>query len=79
VKGDATFDVVEAVVEIADGHSVPPAQVALAWLLAQPTVTAPIVGARTVEQVTGIAGAMRLRLTADEVKRLNKLTTPTHA
>src|SRR5262249_61439484 len=38
------FDVVDAVAEVAAGRGVPPAQVALAWLLRRPGVTAPIVG-----------------------------------
>src|SRR5438477_11595728 len=42
-----------------------PADVALAWLLRNPAVTAPIIGPRTVEQLTGSLGALELRLTGD--------------
>lgn len=46
------------------------AQVALAWLMAQPGITAPIASATTVEQVEDLLGAMRLELTDDQVVRL---------
>ena len=50
------FDVVDAVVEVAGARGVPPAQVALAWLLAKPGVTAPIVGVDQEEAPEGRAG-----------------------
>jgi aryl-alcohol dehydrogenase-like predicted oxidoreductase len=46
------------------------AQVALAWLAAQPTVTAPIASATSVEQVEELVGAMTLELSADQLARL---------
>ena len=45
------FDVVERVAEVAAERGVPPAQVALAWLLHKPGVTAPIVGATRLERL----------------------------
>ena len=50
------FDVVDAVAEVAAARGVPPAQVALAWLLAKPGVTAPIVGRHQEEAPEGRAG-----------------------
>jgi aryl-alcohol dehydrogenase-like predicted oxidoreductase len=50
-----------------------PADVALAWLLAQPAVTAPIVGPRTVEQFTGSLRAPEIRLEADVLTRLDRI------
>jgi aryl-alcohol dehydrogenase-like predicted oxidoreductase len=50
-----------------------PAQVALAWLLANPVVTAPIVGPRTEEQFTGCLGALDVSLDADALSALNTL------
>lgn len=47
-------------------------QVALAWLLSQPVITAPIVGANTVEQLEDILGAIGFRLSPDEMARLNE-------
>jgi aryl-alcohol dehydrogenase-like predicted oxidoreductase len=53
------------------GHG--PGEVALAWLLHQDGVTAPIVGPRTVEQLTGVLGVPQLRLDDDTLGRLDEL------
>jgi aryl-alcohol dehydrogenase-like predicted oxidoreductase len=50
-----------------------PADVALAWLLAQPAVTAPIIGPRTVEQFTGSLRAPEIRLEPDVLTRLDRI------
>ena len=64
------FDVVDAVSEVAADRGVPPAQVALAWLLAQPGVTAPIVGATKPGHMEDALAAEALELTDEELKRL---------
>jgi aryl-alcohol dehydrogenase-like predicted oxidoreductase len=46
------FDIIDALVEIADGHKVSAAQIALAYLLGRPAVSSVIIGARTEEQLT---------------------------
>jgi len=51
----------------------PPAEVALAWLLANPVVTAPIIGPRIIEQLEGAMRALDLRLGAGEMKRLDEI------
>ncbi len=51
----------------------PPADVALAWLLANPVVTAPIIGPRTQEQLSGSLRARAIQLTPDELKRLDEI------
>ena len=56
------------------GHD--PADVGLAWLLAQPAVTAPIVGASSPSQLVEALSAVELRLTADEVARLDDVSRP---
>lgn len=56
--------------EISAGHGVPVPAVALAWLAAQPTVTAPIASARTPEQLAALLPVLDLELTADEVRLL---------
>jgi aryl-alcohol dehydrogenase-like predicted oxidoreductase len=56
---------------IAADHGATPAQVALAWLLANPLVTAPIVGANTVEQLEELLPAVELALTSAERERLD--------
>lgn len=56
------------------GH--PPAAVALAWLLANPIVTAPIVGPRTIDQFTGSLRALEVTLTPETMKRLDEIWPP---
>jgi aryl-alcohol dehydrogenase-like predicted oxidoreductase len=70
------YDVVDALVEIADGHGVSAAQVALAWLRDRPGVTSVIVGARTDEQLADNLGAADLVLAEEEVARLEELSRP---
>ncbi|HZD74660.1 MAG TPA: aldo/keto reductase [Actinomycetota bacterium] len=67
---DTDFDVVDAVREVAAERGVPPARVALAWLLSRPAVTAPIVGATKLAHLDDAVAALELHLTADEVARL---------
>ncbi|KOV75083.1 MULTISPECIES: aldo/keto reductase [Streptomyces] len=64
--------VLAALDEIAAAHEAPVATVALAWLAAQPTVTAPIASARTVEQLPALLGVAELNLTEAEVARLTE-------
>jgi aryl-alcohol dehydrogenase-like predicted oxidoreductase len=73
---DALYDVVDALVAIADGHGVSAAQVALAWLRDRAGVTSVIVGARTDEQLADNLGAADLALAGDEVARLEELSRP---
>ena len=68
----ADFDVVDAVAEVAAERGVPRAQVALAWLLHRPGVTAPIVGATRTGHVEDALAAMKLELTGDEMRRLQE-------
>jgi aryl-alcohol dehydrogenase-like predicted oxidoreductase len=60
--------------EIAAGHGVPVAAVALAWLAAQPTVVAPIASARTPEQLADLLPVLELTLTDDEVRLLSHVS-----
>ena len=64
------FDVLEAAVAVAKERGVKPAQVALAWVLSRPGVAAPIVGATRLEHLDDAATAVDLRLTDEEVARL---------
>jgi aryl-alcohol dehydrogenase-like predicted oxidoreductase len=63
--------VLAAIDEVAVAHRATPAQVALAWLIAKPTITAPIASATSAAQVREIAQATRLALSADEVAKLD--------
>ncbi|MEV5738089.1 aldo/keto reductase [Streptomyces sp. NPDC052292] len=64
--------VLTALDEIAAAHDAPVATVALAWLAAQPTVTAPIASARTVEQLPALLGVAELRLSQQDLDRLTQ-------
>ncbi|MFF5534315.1 aldo/keto reductase [Streptomyces cinerochromogenes] len=64
--------VLAALDEVAAAHEAPVATVALAWLAAQPTVTAPIASARTVEQLPALLGVAELKLTEAEVAKLTE-------
>jgi aryl-alcohol dehydrogenase-like predicted oxidoreductase len=70
------FDVVDAVSEVAAERGVPPAQVALAWLLQRPGVTAPIVGATKRAHIEDALAAEKLELTTDETSRLEERYRP---
>jgi 1-deoxyxylulose-5-phosphate synthase len=61
------FDVVDAVGSVASARGVPPAQVALAWLLHRPGVTAPIVGATKLGHMTDALAAAELTLSPEEI------------
>lgn len=68
--------VVERVLEIAGEREVPAARVALAWLLANPTVTAPIVGATSARHIEDAVAAVDLALTEEESARLAEPYVP---
>ncbi len=70
------FDVVDRLRDVAAERNVPSAQVALAWLLGRPGITAPIVGATRVEHVEDALAAETLTLTDDEVTRLEEPYVP---
>ena len=72
----ADFDVVDRLAEVAAARGAPPAQVALAWLLSRPGVTAPIVGATRLRHVGDALAAANLTLTDEEVSRLNEPYRP---
>ncbi|HQR33436.1 MAG TPA: aldo/keto reductase [Blastocatellia bacterium] len=64
------LNIAEKLKEIAARHNRTAGEAALAWVLANPTVTGAIVGVRNAEQVSGIIGAMEFRLNPDEVAEL---------
>lgn len=70
------YAVVDRVVEVAKRRGVMPAQVALAWILQKPGVTAPIIGASKMEQLEQSLAAMDIKLDADEVKLLEEPYRP---
>jgi 1-deoxyxylulose-5-phosphate synthase len=70
------FDVVDRLAEVAAARGVPPAQVALAWLLSRPAVTAPIVGATKLGHIGDALAAVELTLSEEEVRRLEEPYLP---
>ena len=50
-----------------------PADVALAWLLANPVVTAPIIGPRTMEQLTDSLRVLEIKFSQEQLERLNEI------
>jgi len=70
------FPVVDRAVDVARKRGVPAAQVALAWLLHQPGVTAPIVGATKLEHLDDALAAEQLSLGTDEIARLEEPYVP---
>ncbi len=67
---DADREVVDAMQEVASARGIPMAQVALAWLMGRPGVSAPIVGASKSAQLDDAVAAVELELTDDEVAAL---------
>jgi aryl-alcohol dehydrogenase-like predicted oxidoreductase len=72
----ADFDVVDRCREVAAERGVPSAQLALAWLLHKPGVTAPIVGATKLGHLQDALAAEDLALTDDEMRRLEEPYVP---
>ena len=71
-----TWEVIGAVQDIAEARGATMAQVALAWVAAQPAVTSVILGARTAEQLADNLGATGLELSRDEIATLSAVSKP---
>ncbi len=68
--GDADRKVVEAVAAVAAARGIPRAQVALAWVLAKPVITAPIVGATKMQHLDDAVAALSVKLAPEEIAAL---------
>ena len=73
---DEDFDVVDTLVEVSDARGVKPARIALAWLLSVPGVVAPIVGSTRDEHIDDSVGALEIKLTEDEIAKLERPYRP---
>jgi aryl-alcohol dehydrogenase-like predicted oxidoreductase len=77
---DATLQADEKVIEgvrtVASARGVPPAQIALAWLIQKPGVTAPIVGASKPHHLDDAVAALAIKLTTEEIELLEKPYVP---
>jgi aryl-alcohol dehydrogenase-like predicted oxidoreductase len=69
---ETDFDIVDRVLELAAQRNVKPAQIALAWILSKPVVSAPIIGASKLYQLEDALQAVELKLTPEEIKRLEE-------
>jgi aryl-alcohol dehydrogenase (NADP+) len=72
----ADFNVAERVVEIASGHGVEPAQIALAWVLSKPGLVAPVIGATKPEHVDSAVSAFDITLSGEEISALEEAYCP---
>lgn len=70
------FNIVDVLLDISKAHDCSAARVALAWLLHQPAVTSIIIGGRTSAQFADNLAAAHLKLGAEELKRLDKVSRP---
>ncbi len=68
------FAILKQVEQVAKAHNATIAQVALAWILARPSITAPIASATSVEQTQELLGSLSLQLTAGEIASLNEVS-----
>jgi aryl-alcohol dehydrogenase-like predicted oxidoreductase len=73
---EADFEIINRVAEVAKQRGVPDAQVALAWMLGKPVITAPIIGASKPGHLDDAVAALTVKLTDDEVKQLEQLYRP---
>jgi len=69
---EADKRVVNRVAEVAKARGVPRAQIALAWLLHKPVITAPIVGATKLEHLDDALGSLEVKLSAEEIAALEE-------
>jgi aryl-alcohol dehydrogenase-like predicted oxidoreductase len=75
-NNERTWNVLDALVAVAKEVGKTPAQVAINWLLRCPSVTAPIIGARTVEQLESNLGARGWSLSQEQMGRLDQASEP---
>jgi aryl-alcohol dehydrogenase-like predicted oxidoreductase len=73
---DADKKVVDRVAEVAAARGIPRAQVALAWLLAKPVITAPIVGATKLHHLDDALASVNVKLSAEEIASLEEPFVP---
>ena len=73
---DPDFAVVEKISEVARKRGVPNVQIALAWVLQQPGITAPIVGVTKLEQLDQLVAALDVKLDASELNALSEAYQP---
>jgi 1-deoxyxylulose-5-phosphate synthase len=73
---DEDFDVAERTQEIAKAHDTSASQIALAWMLNKPHITAPIIGSSKIEHLEQAVAALEIRLSPEEIARLEEAYRP---
>ncbi|HEY2024129.1 aldo/keto reductase [Paraburkholderia sp.] len=73
---DRGLRIVDTLVDVAKRNDTTPSTVALAWIIARPSVTAPIASTTSVEQLESMVAATRLRLSPEDLKLLNEVSAP---
>jgi len=71
---ERTFQIIDELFKVADELKCSVAQVALRWIMQQPGVTCPIIGAKTLKHLEDNLGAIRIKLNDDQMKRLTKIS-----
>ena len=74
VDKERTWKILDAMAPIAKAHNCSPARISLAWLLTRPVVTSIIIGAKRISQLQDNLAAVELKLTEDEIKRLDEVS-----
>jgi len=75
-SADADKKIVARLTEVAAGRGLPRAQIALAWLLAKPVITAPIVGATKLRHIDDALAALEVKLSPEEIRLLEEAYVP---
>jgi aryl-alcohol dehydrogenase-like predicted oxidoreductase len=66
------FAIADRVTEVAKAHGLPNAQIALAWMLSKPVITAPIIGATKLHHLEDAVAALSVKLTEQEIQQLEE-------
>ncbi|HSB64982.1 MAG TPA: aldo/keto reductase, partial [Anaerolineales bacterium] len=73
---DRDLEVVKRVSDVAEERGLPMAQIALAWMLSKPAITAPIIGATKLNHLEDAVAALSVQLSGEEIKHLEELYQP---
>ena len=74
---EQAFTVLDVLVDVAKAAGTTPARAALAWVVQRPAVASTIIGARTMEQLLDNLGALEVKLTTEQVQKLDEASKPT--
>jgi aryl-alcohol dehydrogenase-like predicted oxidoreductase len=74
VDKERAWKILDVITPIAKAHGCSPARIALAWVLTRPFVTSVIIGAKRLDQLQDNIAAAELKLTEDEIKRLDDIS-----